>query len=143
MTASPLSGIGIGMPSRFMLVGLACAATHNAILLVADLWHIHYALGCVLSFLVVVVMGFALHARFTFQVPATPAGFGRYAISMAANYPLTLALLFAMCDIAGLPVTIAAPSATVLMFAWNFAASRWAIGRPRPAPPLAPSSRQP
>lgn len=133
---------GPGMPARFVIVGLVCAAAHNIIVLAADHWGLHYTTACVISFALVVVLGFALHVRFTFQAVPTLAGFRRYALSMAANYPLTLALLFVMCDLAGWPVAIAAPVATILLFAWNFAASRWAIVRTAPVPP-APSSRQP
>lgn len=116
-------------PTRFAIVGLVCAATHNAILLVADLWHIHYALSCAISYVVVVLLGFTLHVRYTFRQPASAASFWRYGVSMAANYPATLALLFLMCDVGGWPVAIAAPAATVLLFAANFLASRWAIVR--------------
>lgn len=116
-------------PIRFAIVGLLCATAHNAILLAADLWHIHYALSCAISYVIVVSLGFALHVRYTFQQPATAASFWRYGLSMAANYPLTLALLFLMCDIAGWPVAVAAPMATALLLAVNFLASRWAIVR--------------
>jgi putative flippase GtrA len=122
-------------PTRFAIVGFVCAATHNAILLAADLWQIHYALSCAISYVVVVLLGFTLHVRYTFQRPATAAAFWRYCMSMAANYPATLALLFLICDIAGWPVAIAAPAATVLLFAANFLASQWAIvRRPPPSP---------
>lgn len=116
-------------PTRFAIVGLLCAATHNAILLAADLWHIHYALSCAISYVIVVTLGFALHVCYTFQQPATAASFWRYGLSMAANYPLTLAALFLMCDIGSWPIAVAAPMATVLLFAVNFLASRWAIVR--------------
>jgi putative flippase GtrA len=129
--------------TRFALVGLACAAAHNVIVLVADRWHIHYALSCVMSYVVVVVLGFMLHVHFTFQQAPTMASFWRYCISMAANYPITLALLFLMCDIAGWPVAVAAPTATVLLVAWNFLASRWAIIRKPAATSLTSPSRQP
>jgi putative flippase GtrA len=116
-------------PTRFAIVGLTCAATHNVVLLAADFWQLHYAFSCAISYVVVVALGFALHVRYTFQQPATAASFWRYALSMAANYPLTLALLFLMCDIGGWPVAIATPMATALLFAVNFMASRWAIVR--------------
>jgi putative flippase GtrA len=125
-------------PTRFAIVGLICAAAHNAILLAADLWHVHYALSCAISYFVVVVLGFALHVRYTFRRPPTVASFWRYGLSMAANYPATLALLFLMCDVAGWPVAFAAPLATILLFATNFLASRWAIVRS----PLLPPARR-
>jgi putative flippase GtrA len=113
-----------------MVVGLACAGLHNAVMIGGDLAGLHYAVSSVLSYLIVVVVGFALHVRYTFGQPARFAAFWRYAVTMAANYPATLLLLFLMCDVAGLPVVVAAPAATVVMFAWNYVASRWAILRP-------------
>jgi putative flippase GtrA len=132
----------LALPTRFLVVGLFCAVAHNAIMLGADRWHIHYAVSCAISYVVVVLLGFALHVRFTFQETPSLGSFWRYAVSMAANYPFTLALLFLMCDVAGLSVVIAAPVATVLMMAWNFAASRWAIVR-SPASPSNSSSSSP
>jgi putative flippase GtrA len=131
----------MNLATRFTLVGLVCAATHNVIVLAADRWAVHYAVSCVLSFIVVVVLGFLLHVRFTFQQQPSLDAFGRYAASMAANYPITLALLFAMCDLAHWPVMIAAPVATVAMMVWNFLASRWAIVRPPVEPALVPPQR--
>lgn len=119
----------IGLPTRFVIVGLVCAAAHNAIMIAADWWQIHYALSSVLSYAIVVVLGFALHVGYTFGQSPSFASFGRYALAMAANYPFTLALLFVMCDLAGWPVAVAAPVATVMMMLWNFLASRWAIVR--------------
>jgi putative flippase GtrA len=120
--------------TRFATVGLTCAATHNIILLAGDALGLHYAVSLVVSYAVVVLLGYGLHSRFTFRQAADAASFWRYALGMAANYPLTLLLLFLMCDVAGWPVAIAAPLATVLLFAANFLASRWAILRaPRAA----------
>jgi len=127
--------------ARFALVGLICAAAHNAIVIAASWRQIHYAPACVISYLVVVVLGFALHVRFTFEQQATAASFWRYSVSMAANYPITLVLLLLMCDVAEWPVAVASPVATVLLFVWNFLASRWAIARKPPAPPLTSPSR--
>jgi putative flippase GtrA len=130
-------------PARYLIVGLICAVAHNAIVLGADRLGLHYAVGCVLSYVLVVLLGFALHVRFTFGATPTPAGFWRYAVSMAANYPLMLALLFVMCDVAGWPVAIAAPLATVLLMAWNFVASRWALAHSAPVKSHDLSSRHP
>ena len=124
--------------ARFAVVGLVCAVAHNLIVIAASLAHIHYAIGCLISYVLVVALGFALHVRFTFQETATVPAFWCYAAGMAANYPLTLALLFVLCDLAGWPVAIATPVATVLSVAWNFLAARWAIAR-RPAAPSLPS----
>jgi putative flippase GtrA len=124
-----VSNVLLTNPLRFALVGLACALAHNAIVLGLDRWHVHYAVSSALSFAIVVVLGYALHVRFTFEHDARGASFWRYAAGMAANYPLTLGLLFLMCDFASWPVAVAAPLATIALIAWNFCASRWAIAR--------------
>ena len=115
--------------ARFAIVGFVCAVAHNMIVITASLAHFHYAVGCVISYVLVVLLGFMLHVRFTFQERATMSAFWRYAVGMAANYPITLALLFVMCDLAGWPIAMAAPVATVFLIAWNFVATRWAIAR--------------
>jgi len=117
------------LPARFVVVGLVCAGLHNAIVIAGAWAHVHYVISCAVSYVVVVGVGFALHAGYTFQQQPSLQSFLRYALSMAANYPFTLALLFLMCDVGGWPVALAAPIATVLMVGWNFLASRWAIVR--------------
>lgn len=126
---------------RYTIVALVCAAAHNAILLVGDLQHIHYAVSCVISYAIVVVLGFVLHAWFTFGLAPTLASFTRYALGMAANYPLALVLLFLLHDLGRLPMTVSAPAATVLQFGWNYAATRWAILRRGAELPATPSER--
>lgn len=123
-----------GRALRFALVGLLCAVTHNAVVIGLDRYGVHYALASVASYVIVVLLGFVLHVRFTFGVEPGLSSFVRYAIAMAANYPLTILLLFAMVDVARIPVAIATPSATVALFAWNYLASRWALARDHARP---------
>jgi len=124
---------------RFLLVSGVCALTHNAIMIGGDRLGLHYALSSLVSYAVVVVVGFCLHVGFTYQETASLRSFLRYALAMAANYPLSLALMFVQCDLIGLPVAIAAPVATVLLLAWNFGATRWAVVRGRRLPDTGPS----
>lgn len=116
-------------PLRFAVVGLACAGLHTAIMILSDRIGIHYTIAALISYVVVVVIGFLLHVFFTFASDLARASLWRYALAMAANYPLTLLLLFIMCDLAGWPMMVAAPAATVLLFAWNYGTSRRAILR--------------
>jgi putative flippase GtrA len=113
---------------RFFTVGLACALLHNAIMLGGDWAGLHYVASSFLSFAVVVAVGYWLHSGWTFHDAArgrTP--FARYAATMAANLPLSLAGMFAFVDLAGVPVSIAAPAVTVLLAAFNFVGGRWAL----------------
>jgi hypothetical protein len=45
---------------------------------------------------------------------------GAYGAAMALNLPLSIALLFMLISLAGLPMTIAAPAATILLTAFNY-----------------------
>jgi len=113
---------------RFFTVGLACALLHNAIMIAGDWAGLHYVASSFLSFAIVVVVGYLLHSGWTFPGAArgrTP--FARYALTMAANLPLSIAGMFVLVDLAGLPVPIAAPAVTVFLAAFNFIGGRWAL----------------
>ncbi len=112
---------------RFLAVGAACAATHNAIVIGGAWLGLHYLAGIGVSYLVVVVLGYGLHVRFTFAEQAQAPSFPKYAVAMLANYPLTAALMFVGVGLMHLPVPIASPLATLMLVAWNYGASRWAI----------------
>lgn len=121
--------------ARFILVGAFCAGLHNAVVIAADAVGVHYVGGNVLSYVVVCVAGYLLHTRFTYRETPGGATFLRYAAAMAWNYPLTVALMYLQVDVLSLPVTVASPTATVILIAWNYVASRWAIvtrGRSQP-----------
>jgi putative flippase GtrA len=118
---------------RFFTVGLACALLHNVIMIGGDWAGLHYVISSFLSFAIVVGFGYLLHSGWTF--PSAQRGampFGRYALTMSANLPLSLVGMFVFVDLADLPVGIAAPVVTVLLAAFNFIGSRWAL-RARPA----------
>lgn len=115
---------------RFFTVGLACAVTHNAIMIGGDWAGLHYVVSSLISFAVVVMLGFWLHSGWTFPgAPRSRMSFARYAATMALNLPLSIALMFVFVDLAHLPVAIAAPLVTVLLAAFNFVAGRWALAR--------------
>ena len=117
-------------PARFLFVGLACALLHNAILIGLDRLSVHYVISSAISFVACVAVGYLLHTRYTFSVAVGLASLWRYTLAMAANLPLSVSLLFVMVDLLSIPVALAAPATTVLLFAWNYLASRWAILRP-------------
>ncbi|AZO75084.1 MAG: GtrA family protein [Mesorhizobium sp.] len=112
---------------RYMLVGLVCAITHNAVMIGVDRAGGHYLLGTVVSFMVVSPLGYTLHSRFTFAEPFRLKAFARFAGSMAAAYPISTAMMVVLCSGLGLDVAVATPIATVALFVWNFVAAHWAI----------------
>ena len=112
---------------RYLLVGLTCALLYNAVMVGCDLIGIHYVISTLIAYPIVVVCGFALHSYFTFEQQPSVQSFLRYSVSMATNFPASIALMFLFCDVAGLTVPIAAPFTTIVLFVWNFMTSRWAI----------------
>ena len=116
---------------RYLMIGGSCAVLHNLIMIGGAALGLHYLVLATVSFLVLVVVGYSLHARFTFDEAPGLANLGRYALAMLGNYPLTVGLLFACCTLGRLPVAIASPLATIVLLGWNYAASRWAIVRRR------------
>lgn len=128
-------------PLRFLLVGLACAALNNVLVIALDAAGVHYALAAAIAFVPVLLAGYALHVAFTFSQTPGWVSLARYGLAMLANYPLLVALLFVLCDLGQLPVRLAVPIATVLMFVWNYAASRWAIVARAPSATATAGSR--
>jgi len=121
---------------RYLLVGITCAILHNVILIGGNFFGLHYVAGCLLSYVIVVLWGYGLHATFTFGRELSAVSLFRYALGMAANLPGSIALMFVFCDVAGVSVALAAPMTTAIIFVWNFATSHWAIAG-RSAPPRA------
>ena len=113
---------------RFLGVGLACAILHNVVMIGGDLAGWHYVASSFVSLAVVTVFGYVLHSRWTFPgAERSRTSFVRYAVTVSANLPLSLAGLYVLVDVLGLPVAIAAPVVTVVLFAFNFTANRWAL----------------
>lgn len=117
--------------ARYLLIAGFCAGLHNAIMIVLDLFGMHYGVSLVISAGVLMPTGFFLQSAYTFAAPRTMQSFWRYASVMIVNTPISFILLWLLYDLVGLPMIVAAPVATVLLLIWNFLASGWAI---RPVP---------
>lgn len=112
--------------ARYLTVGASCTLLHLAIMIVGDLAGLHYVTSSIISFVTVTVFGYALHSGWTYpQAQRNRASFVRYLGTVSANFPLSLAGLFVFVDLLGVMVAIAACIVTVLLVAFNFAASRW------------------
>ena len=120
---------GKGTSGRYLAVALACAILNNLVLIGLDRFGVHYVVSSLISFVVVVSVGYSLHSWFTFRVRRGVLTFALYVIALAANFPLQLFLLYLTVDLARLPMVIASPLATLILFGWNFFATRWALVR--------------
>ena len=114
--------------ARALTVGLVCALLHNAIVIAGDFAGLHYALSLTISFAIVVLVGYWLHSGWTFKgAKRGGSSFARYVLVASANYPASLVGMFLLVDLMGLPVPLASPLLTVVLFAANFLGNRWAL----------------
>ena len=108
-------------------IGAVCASISNVIVIAGSLAGIEYWNTTVLAFVLVTPLGYVLQSRFTFGVELSARRFVHFAGSVAVGAALFLALIGLFHGAFGVPVWIASPLATLLIFCWNYAASCWAI----------------
>lgn len=116
---------------RYTLVGGLCALANYIVMLTVDFLGGHYLLGTAIAFIIVTPIGYLLHSWFTFDEPFSVKSFMRFVAGVASAYPITAGLLIVLCSGLHLSVAIAMLIATVVVFAWNFAAAHWSIWQPR------------
>ena len=113
--------------TRYVMVGALCAVLANLAIILL----VHAGLGAVsatiVAFVPVLLIGYALHAVFTFRRQPTGVSFGRYTLAMAANFPIWIGALYVLCDLLRIPVALAAPGTTLLVFLWSYLSGGWAF----------------
>lgn len=113
--------------TRFAMVGALCALLTNAAVIVLARAGLGTLAASVLAFVPVLLVGYALHAAFTFRSQPSRVSFARYTLAVAANFPIWIGALYVLCDLLKIPVTIAAPAATLLIFLWSYLSGGWAF----------------
>lgn len=114
-------------PARYVVVGAVCATVHNLIMILGDMAGLHYLPMNFVSFATVTPLGYWLHSDFTFAEKLSLRAFLRFATGVAAGFPISLLTMAVLCTGFGVPVIIAAPVATIVLFVWNYASAHWAI----------------
>jgi putative flippase GtrA len=114
-------------PARYLIVGGTCAVAHNVIMIGGDWLGGHYLLMSCVSFLLVTPLGYLLHSAFTFGERLSWIGLLRFASGIAIGFPISILSMVLLCTGLGLPVLIAAPIATLILFVWNYVTAHWAI----------------
>ncbi|WP_374410507.1 glycosyltransferase [Novosphingobium colocasiae] len=130
-TSSGGLGAHVRRSPRYALVSVACFVLHNAIMIALDRIGLHYALCLVGSALVLLPVGYGLQSRVTFDTAMTWRRFARYSGALITNYPVSLASLWLLRDALALPMTVAAPVGSLILFAWNYGTSLWALSARR------------
>lgn len=113
------------------IVSVFCFLLNNALLIGLDALHQPLIVSLLVSASILIVVGFLLQAKFTFESPLSWSAFGRYTMMMLPNVPLAYGLLWLLNELLLLPMYYAAPIATTLLVVWNFVGSFWALRRRR------------
>ena len=115
---------------RYLAAGGSCALLNIIVLMGAEALCLPLAISIALSFVIVCLAGYALHAAVTFDAPRHWRGFLRYTLAMAANLPTSTLLLWLFARVLHWPMELAAPAVTATMLVVNFLSGRWAIVHP-------------
>jgi putative flippase GtrA len=107
--------------------GAICAGLHNAVLIGADFVRIPYAVGMLISLIVVTPIGYLHQSIVTFGKPLSWPRFATFAIGIVSGFPLSLGLMILFCSGLRLPVFVATPLATVSLLIWNYLWARRAL----------------
>ena len=75
------------------------------------------------------ILGYLLHACFTYSAKLSWGAFGRFMAGLGSGYLLSLATFALLSDWLSIPIFLASPITTVVTTIWNFMATRWAILR--------------
>jgi putative flippase GtrA len=117
----------VARSARYIAIGAICAIINNVIIIAGDLVHFHYTIGITVAFFVTTPIGYLLHCAFTFNTTPSLQRFARFASGLATAFPLSLLLMAIFCSGLHIPVAIASPITTVLLFIWNYTSADWAI----------------
>jgi len=112
---------------RYVVVGAFCAGLYNAIMIAGDALKVSYVWSTVFAFVLLVLVGYALHCLYTFSEKLSVRGLARYTGAMLLTLPLSLGGIWLFRGLAHLPMWIASPLLTLSLFVWNFVATRWAV----------------
>lgn len=117
------------MRTLFCFSGISaiCLLLHNFILISLDVVGIGYGIATMVSYIIVVFVGYGLHSGFSFRSAHSLPAFARYAVAMLANVPAQWFLFWLLIDQLALSMAVSAPLSTAALTIYNFTTSRWAV----------------
>ena len=116
-----------GHVPRYVVVGAFCAGLYNVIMIAGDALRVGYVWSTLFAFVLLVLVGYALHCLYTFSEKLSARGFARYTAAMLLTLPFSLGGMYLLRDLAHAPMWFASPCLTAVLFCWNFVAAHWAV----------------
>jgi putative flippase GtrA len=113
--------------SRYLAGGAFCALLHNVITIYLTQHRIAYPGALIVSFCVTTPVGYWIHSAFTFEKKRSWNRLRRFLLASGMGFLGSAALMVLLCTGLSLPVIVATPLVTVLLFLWNFLSAHWAI----------------
>ena len=111
--------------ARYTMVGAICAVLNNLFIIGGAFLGVGYVAMSVAAFLVVTPLGYLMHTSFTFREPPSVGGLLRFSSGVAIGFPLFILLMAIFCSGLGMPVAIATPLSTVVLYVWNYGLAHW------------------
>jgi hypothetical protein len=112
---------------RYLGVAAICAVVSNILLISIVNAGLGYLSATALTLFPMFFIGYGLHAGVTFKTKPSFIAFLRYCFTMLAAVPLWVAIIFVLYDVIKLPIVIASPVGTVIVFLWNYVSTHWAL----------------
>jgi putative flippase GtrA len=112
---------------RYTLIGVICAILNNLMIIVGDRYGVHYLTMTIAAFAVVTPLAYLMHACFTFREPGSLRGFLLFAAGLTTAFPVFFLSMAILCTGFRVPVIVATPITTVVLYVWNYASAHWTI----------------
>ncbi len=116
-----------GRTARYTMVGAICAVLNNILIIGGGFLGAGYVAMSLVAFALTTPLGYLLNTRFTFEKPPSIGGLLRFASAAATVFPVFLVLMAIFCSGLGMPVAIATPLCTIILYFYNYALAHWAI----------------
>ncbi len=113
--------------ARYTIVGAICAVLNNLLIIGGDLLGVNYVAMSVTSLAVVTTLAYIMHTSYTFRERRSDRGLLRFFSGVATGFPLFIVLMAILYTGLGVPVAIATPLSTVVLYVWNYALAHWTI----------------
>jgi putative flippase GtrA len=113
--------------SRYAMVGATVAVLNNVVLIGGDRLGIAYPVLVAEAWALSGTLAYLLHARWTFRQAPGGAAYARFMAGSALGVPLAMAAVWLFFQALRWPMAVAAPAATLAMFAYNYFSARLAI----------------
>lgn len=114
---------------RFLAGSVLCTLINNLILIGGDHLGYGYISLTFAAYMCSATAGYIFHSVVTFESLMSIRGYLSFTAGIWLGLPLALLILGILTSGIALPMSVAAPAMTVLMFAYHYLIARWSITR--------------